>query len=578
MNKVLIANRGEIAVRIIRACRDLGISTVAVYADCDINALHVQMADEAWSLPGNRPEETYLCIEKILGIAQKAKADAIHPGYGFLSERADFAQAALDAGLCWIGPSPEAIDMLGDKVKARQLAKSVGAPLVAGTQDPVSSADDVLKFAEQYGLPLVIKAAYGGGGRGMKVVWRRDDIPELYASAVREAVAAFGRGECFVEQFLDRPRHIEAQVLADNYGNVQVLGTRDCSLQRRNQKLIEEAPAPFLSDEQRQRIHDAARALCREAAYCGAGTVEFLLSPEGVISFLEVNTRLQVEHTVTEETTGIDLVIAQLEIARGKRLDNTETPPPHGHAFEFRINAEDPARGFLPVSGTISDFSPPSGIGIRLDSGVRTGSTVPPTFDSLLAKLIVWGPSREMALARARRALAEFKIEGLASVLPFHRAALLAPDFITAPFSVHTRWIETDFGVDLPLADRTLPAQEQSLTRVWIELDGKRVELGLPDSLLAGVTQPDAQPSASLVVNAGAVEAPISGVLLSWHVEEGQQVSEGDPIAMMEAMKMETPLYAHCAGRITLRAAAGEMVTAGAMLADIHRDADSTAS
>lgn len=578
MNKVLIANRGEIAVRIIRACRDLGISTVAVYADCDINALHVEMADEAWSLPGNRPEETYLCIEKILSIAQKAKADAIHPGYGFLSERADFAQAALDAGLCWIGPSPESIDMLGDKVKARQLAKRVGAPLVAGTQDPVNSADDVLKFAGQYGLPLVIKAAYGGGGRGMKVVWRRDDIPELYASAVREAVAAFGRGECFVEQFLDRPRHIEAQVLADNYGNVRVLGTRDCSLQRRNQKLIEEAPAPFLSDEQRQRIHDAARALCREAAYCGAGTVEFLLSPEGVISFLEVNTRLQVEHTVTEETTGIDLVIAQLEIARGKRLDNTETPPPYGHAFEFRINAEDPARGFLPVSGTISDFSPPSGIGIRLDSGVRTGSTVPPTFDSLLAKLIVWGPSREMALARARRALAEFKIEGLASVLPFHRAALLAPDFITAPFSVHTRWIETDFAVDLPLADRTLPAREQRLTRVWIELDGKRVALGLPDSLLAGVTQPDAQPSPSRGVNAGAVEAPISGILLSWHVEEGQQVSEGDPIAIMEAMKMETPLYAPCAGRITLRAAAGEMVTAGTMLADIHRNADATAS
>ncbi|EPT8385269.1 TPA: ATP-grasp domain-containing protein [Klebsiella pneumoniae] len=467
---------------------------------------------------------------------------------------------------------------MGDKVKARQLAKRVGTPLVAGTQDPVNSVDDVMKFAEQYGLPLVIKAAYGGGGRGMKVVWRREDIPELYVSAVREAVTAFGRGECFIERFLDRPRHIEAQVLADKYGNVQVLGTRDCSLQRRNQKLIEEAPAPFLSDEQRQRIHDAARELCREAAYCGAGTVEFLLSPEGEFSFLEVNTRLQVEHTVTEETTGIDLVIAQLEIARGKRLDNTETPPPHGHAFEFRINAEDPARGFLPVSGTISDFSPPSGIGIRLDSGVRTGSTVPPAFDSLLAKLIVWAPSREMALARARRALAEFKIEGLASVLPFHRAALQEPDFITAPFSVHTRWIETDFAVDLPLADRTLPAREESLTCVWIELDGKRVALGLPDSLLNGVTQPDAQPARPLRVNAGVVEAPISGVLLSWHVEESQQVSEGDPIAMMEAMKMETQLYAPCAGRITLRAAAGEMVTAGTMLADIHRDTDPMAS
>lgn len=570
MNKVLIANRGEIAVRIIRACRDLAISTVAVYADCDINSLHVQMADEAWSLPGNRPEETYLSIEKIIDIACKAEVDAIHPGYGFLSERADFAQAVLDAGLCWIGPSPAAIDLLGDKVKARQLAKSVGAPLVAGTQDPVEGADEVMAFAEQYGLPLVIKAAYGGGGRGMKVAWRQEEIPALFDSAVREAVTAFGRGECFVEQYLDSPRHIEAQILADRYGNVQVVGTRDCSLQRRNQKLIEEAPAPFLSDDQRLRIHHAAKAICAKAAYCGAGTVEFLLSPQGVISFLEVNTRLQVEHTITEETTGIDLVVAQLEIARGKRLENCDTPPPRGHAFEFRINAEDPARGFLPVSGTISTFSPPSGIGVRLDSGVETGSQVPPTFDSLLAKLIVWGPTREIALMRARRALDEFRIEGLASVIPFHRAALQEPDFISSPFAVHTRWIETAFTPPQAQMERTFPMASPPLTRLWIELNGKRVELGLPQTLLSGIAVQQSAPQPSVEISpVGAVEAPISGVLLAWHVQDGQQVNEGETLATMEAMKMETPLYSPYSGYITLNVANGEMVQAGAVLATV---------
>ncbi|NHT75879.1 ATP-grasp domain-containing protein, partial [Rhizobiaceae bacterium CRRU44] len=439
MKKVLIANRGEIAVRIIRACRDYGVGSVAVYADCDIDALHVRLADEAYGLDGDRPADSYLDIDKLIAIAKRSGADAVHPGYGFLSERAEFARAVQEAGLIWIGPDPEVIEALGDKVQARRIATSVGAPLVAGSDGPVETAAEVIAFADAHGLPVAIKAAHGGGGRGLKVAWKREEIADLYESAVREATAAFGRGECFLERFLDRPRHIEAQVLADRHGHVVVLGTRDCSLQRRNQKLVEEAPAPFLSDAQRDEIHQSAAKICKAAGYTGAGTVEFLLGVDGTISFLEVNTRLQVEHPVTEETTGIDLVVEQLRIADGLPLAFTEPPEPRGHSIEFRINAEDPGRGFLPTPGVITEFSPPSGPGIRLDSGVVTGSTVPGTFDSLTSKLIVTGANREQALARARRALAEFRIEGIATVLPFHRAAIDTADFRgDAGFKVHT--------------------------------------------------------------------------------------------------------------------------------------------
>ena len=474
MKKVLIANRGEIAVRIARACRDYGVTSVAVYANADIDALHVRHADEAYALDGERPADTYLNIDKLLAIAKRAGADAVHPGYGFLSERADFARAVQGAGLIWIGPNPETIDVLGDKVEARKLAQQVGAPLVAGTPGPVQSAAEVLAFAEQHGLPIAIKAAFGGGGRGMKVAWRMDEVAELYASAVREAEAAFGRGECFVEQFLDRPRHIEAQVIADSHGNVVVVGTRDCSLQRRNQKLVEEAPAPFITDEQRQRIHQSAHAICAKAGYVGAGTVEYLLSADGTLSFLEVNTRLQVEHPVTEETAGVDLVIEQLRIADGLPLSFSETPTPRGHSFEFRINAEDAGKGFLPTPGKISEFRAPSGPGVRLDSGVESGSMVPGTFDSMMAKLIVTGATREQAITRARRALAEFKIDGIASVLPFHRAVMDHADFIGGHFAVHTRWIETDFAKQITLAPRTLPVAGEAVLRTFIEIDGKR--------------------------------------------------------------------------------------------------------
>ena len=440
MKKVLIANRGEIAVRVVRACADYGVKSVAVYADSDIDALHVKMADEAYGLAGERPADTYLNIAKIIAIAQKSGADAVHPGYGFLSESEAFAQAVLDAGLIWIGPKPATIALLGDKVSARKVALDVGAPLVAGTKDPVKDASEVLAFAEQHGLPIIIKAAFGGGGRGMKIAWRLDEVEELFASATREAITAFGRGECFVEQFLDKPRHIEAQVIADTHGNVVVLGTRDCSLQRRNQKLVEEAPAPFLSDDQRERIHQSARAICAKAGYVSAGTVEYLLSQSGAISFLEVNTRLQVEHPVTEQTTGIDLVVEQLRVADGLPLSIQETPKPTGHSFEFRINAEDVGRGFLPTPGKIQRFEAPSGPGVRVDSGVQSGSIVSGSFDSMMAKLIITGATREQALVRARRALKEFQIDGVASVLPFHRAVVDHADFSsTDSFKVHTR-------------------------------------------------------------------------------------------------------------------------------------------
>ena len=576
MKKVLIANRGEIAVRIARACADYGVQSVAVYANADLGALHTRMADEAYGLDGDRPAETYLHIEKLLAVAERSGADAVHPGYGFLSESAAFAQAVVDAGLAWIGPSPAAIARLGDKVEARKIALKVGAPLVAGMSEPARDAGEVLAFAEQHGLPIIIKAAFGGGGRGMKVAWRMDEVAELYASAVREAVTAFGRGECFVEQFLDKPRHIEAQVLADTHGTVRVLGTRDCSLQRRNQKLVEEAPAPFLTDDQRARIHQAAHDICAEAGYSSAGTVEFLLSGTGAISFLEVNTRLQVEHTVTEQTTGIDLVVEQLRIADGHALPAEDSTAPRGHSIEFRINAEDVGRGFLPTPGPVVTFSPPSGPGVRLDSGVESGSTVPGNFDSLMAKLIVTGATREQALARARRALKEFTIDGVASVLPFHRAVLDHPDFIGDDgFKVHTRWIETDFADTLAAAARAEPLPDTALVRTAIEIDGRRVALGLPALLLQGLQAlPGAQaagaPAASSVApDEGAVPAPVAGTVQAWKVAEGDTVAEGDLVAVMEAMKMEMQVTAPRAGRIAGLVAVGSYQAAGAPLARV---------
>ena len=574
MKKVLIANRGEIAVRVVRACRDYGVQSVAVYANADIDALHTRMADEAYGLDGDRPADTYLHMDKLLAIAKKSGADAVHPGYGFLSESAAFAQAVIDAGLAWIGPSPLAIARLGDKVQARKIALKVGAPLVAGTSEPVTDAAEVLQFAEQHGLPIIIKAAFGGGGRGMKIAWRMDEVAELYASAVREALAAFGRGECFVEQFLDQPRHIEAQVIGDQHGKVVVLGTRDCSLQRRNQKLVEEAPAPFLSDAQRARIHQAAHDICAEVGYASAGTVEFLLSGSGAISFLEVNTRLQVEHPVTEQTTGLDLVVEQLRVADGLPLSINATPAPLGHAIEFRINAEDVGRGFLPTPGPVQRFEVPGGPAGRVATGVLAGSTVPGSFDSLMAKLIVTGSTREQALARARRALAEFQIEGVASVLPFHRAVMEHADFIGADgFKVHTRWIETAFANDLAAAVRAAPQPDASLLRCAIEIDGRRMQLGLPAALLQGLAGASGAASAATPAEAEAdaasVAAPIAGNLHAWKVQDGAAVQAGDVIAIMEAMKMEMQVTAHRAGRIALQAAAGSHQAAGACIARI---------
>ena len=578
MKKVLIANRGEIAVRIARACADHGVQSVAVYADPDLNALHVRRADEAYGLDGHRPADTYLNIPKLLAIAKRSGADAVHPGYGFLSESAAFAQAVIDAGLTWIGPSPSAIATLGDKVQARKLALKVGAPLVAGTADPVNNAGEVLAFAEQHGLPIAIKAAFGGGGRGIKVAWRLDEVEGLFESAVREAITAFGRGECYVEQFLDRPRHVEAQVIADTHGNVVVLGTRDCSLQRRNQKLVEEAPAPFLSDAQRERIHQSARDICAAAGYTGAGTVEFMLSASGAISFLEVNTRLQVEHPVTEETTGIDLVIEQLRIAEGLPLSVKETPAPRGHSFEVRIHAEDVGRGFLPTPGPVHVFDAPSGPGVRVDTGVDAGSQVPGTFDSLMAKLIVTGATRAQAIARARRALKEFRIEGLATVLPFHRAVMAHPDFVSEDvFKVHTRWIETDFANDEAAGMRPDPLPNASLHRMAIEIDGRRMSLGLPAELLRGLASAGGVAAGGSIpsvanapaADAAAVAAPVSGTLQGWKVAEGDEVAEGAVIAVMEAMKMEMQVVAHRAGRIAFAAAAGGYVAAGTAIARI---------
>ncbi|MFI8854684.1 acetyl/propionyl/methylcrotonyl-CoA carboxylase subunit alpha [Streptomyces sp. NPDC053499] len=593
MRKVLIANRGEIAVRVARACRDAGIASVAVYAEPDRDALHVRVADEAFALGGDTPAASYLDFDKVLKAAADSGADAVHPGYGFLSENADFAQAVIDAGLNWIGPPPQAIRDLGDKVAARHIAQRAGAPLVAGTKDPVSGAEEVVAFAEEHGLPIAIKAAFGGGGRGLKVARTLEEVPELYDSAVREAVAAFGRGECFVERYLDRPRHVETQCLADKHGNVVVVSTRDCSLQRRHQKLVEEAPAPYLTDEQNAELYRASKAILREAGYEGAGTCEFLVGQDGTISFLEVNTRLQVEHPVTEEVTGIDLVREMFRIADGEEL-GYDDPPLRGHSFEFRINGEDPGRNFLPAPGTVTTFAPPSGPGVRLDAGVESGSVIGPAWDSLLAKLIVSGSTRQQALQRAARALDEFEVTGMATAIPFHRTvvrdAAFAPEVNGregAPFDVHTRWIETEFVNDIkpfaaPGAGEAADEDEAGgRETVVVEVGGKRLEVSLPSSLgmpLAraavegGARKPrrKAAKKSGSAASGDALASPMQGTIVKVAVEEGQQVEEGELIIVLEAMKMEQPLNAHRAGTVKdLRAEIGASVTSGAVICEI---------
>jgi acetyl-CoA/propionyl-CoA carboxylase biotin carboxyl carrier protein len=584
VRKVLIANRGEIAVRVIRACRDAGLESVAVYADSDRDALHVRLADAAHALHGDNAADTYLRIDKLLDVARASGADAVHPGYGFLSENADFAAAVTDAGLTWIGPTPQAIRDLGDKVTARHIAQRAGAPLVPGTPDPVAGPDEVVAFAREHGLPVAIKAAFGGGGRGLKVARTLEEIPALFESATREAVAAFGRGECFVERYLDQPRHVEAQVLADQHGNVIVVGTRDCSLQRRHQKLVEEAPAPFLTDAQRAEIHRSAKAICQEAGYHGAGTVEYLVGRDGTISFLEVNTRLQVEHPVTEETAGIDLVREQFRIADGEKLRFTSDPEPRGHAIEFRINGEDPGRGFLPAPGTVTTLRLPEGPGVRVDTGIESGSVVGGNFDSLLAKVIVFGETRVEALERARRALDEMVVDGMATALPFHRAIVRDPAYVDEPFRVHTRWIETEWAGGVPPfagAAGVEPAEDR--TTVVVEVGGKRLEVSLPASLgSTGAAAPGAAaapgPRRTAPAKRGQVAAatgdsltsPMQGTIVKIAVSEGDSVTEGDLVVVLEAMKMEQPLNAHKSGVVTgLKAAVGETVTSGALICDI---------
>ncbi len=585
MRKVLIANRGEIAVRVARACRDAGIASVAVYADPDRDALHVRAADEAYALGGDTPATSYLDFKKVLSAAAESGADAVHPGYGFLSENAEFAQAVLDAGLVWIGPPPQAIRDLGDKVAARHIAQRAGAPLVAGTADPVSGAEEVVAFAKEHGLPVAIKAAFGGGGRGLKVARTIEEIPELFDSAVREAVAAFGRGECFVERYLDRPRHVETQCLADQHGNVVVVSTRDCSLQRRHQKLVEEAPAPWLSEEQNKQLYSASKAILREAGYVGAGTCEFLVGQDGTISFLEVNTRLQVEHPVTEEVSGIDLVREMFRIADGEEL-GYDDPVLRGHSIEFRINGEDPGRGFLPAPGTVTTFSPPTGPGVRLDAGVESGSVIGPAWDSLLAKLIVTGATREQALQRAARALAEFEVEGMATAIPFHRAVVTDPAFAPAadagPFTVHTRWIETEFDNTIPPFAGTAPDEDEAPGRetVVVEVGGKRLEVSLPASLgmtlartgLAAGAKPKRRVAskAATTVSGDALASPMQGTIVKIAVEENQKVAAGDLIVVLEAMKMEQPINAHRAGTVIgLKAEVGSSVSSGAVICEI---------
>jgi acetyl-CoA/propionyl-CoA carboxylase, biotin carboxylase, biotin carboxyl carrier protein len=588
LRKVLIANRGEIAVRVIRACRDAGLASVAVYADPDRDAPFVRLADEAFALGGSTAAESYLDFDKVIGAATQAGADGIHPGYGFLSENGDFAQAVIDADLIWIGPSPTSIRDLGDKVTARHIATRAGAPLVPGTNDPVSGADEVVAFAKEHGLPVAIKAAFGGGGRGMKVAREEKDIPELYESAVREATAAFGRGECFVERYLDKPRHVETQVLADQHGNVIVVGTRDCSLQRRFQKLVEEAPAPFLTDEQKKTLYDASKAIVKEAGYYGAGTVEFLVGQDGLITFLEVNTRLQVEHPVSEETSGLDLVREMFRIAEGHELNVKDDPTPRGHSIEFRINGEDAGRNFLPAPGTVSAISYPAGPGVRVDAGVEAGSVIGGQFDSLLAKLIVTGSDRAQALERSRRALAEFQVEGMATVLDFHRLAVTDPAFTSDTeegFTVHTRWIETEWDntVEPFTGGEGADSEEDAAGRqtVVVEVGGRRLEVSLPGDLALGGGGPAAggakKPPRKRgggkgggAVSGDAVTAPMQGTIIKVAVSDGDTVSAGDLVVVLEAMKMENPVTAHKDGTITgLSAETGSSISQGTVICEI---------
>ncbi|AXH35327.1 ATP-grasp domain-containing protein [Humibacter sp. BT305] len=589
ITKVLVANRGEIAVRVIRAARDSGIGSVAVYADQDRDALHAQLADEAYALDGSTSADTYLVIEKILSVARRSGADAVHPGYGFLAENADFARAVIGAGLTWIGPSPEAIERLGDKVSARHVAEKVGAPLAPGTLDPVKDAGEVLDFVAEHGLPVAIKAAFGGGGRGLKVARTLEEVPEQFESATREAIAAFGRGECFVEKYLDQPRHVETQCLADEHGNVVVVSTRDCSLQRRHQKLVEEAPAPFLSDEQVALLYSASKAILREVGYVGAGTCEFLVGKDGTVSFLEVNTRLQVEHPVSEEVTGIDLVREQFRLAEGGALDYPD-PAPRAHSFEFRINGEDPGRNFLPAPGPVHVFKPAGGPGVRVDSGVQAGDVISGAFDSLLAKLIVTGATREEALERSRRALSEFEVAGLPTVLPFHRDIVTNPAFTAegAPFSVYTRWIETEYANPAEPWSGSLDELQEPAERrtVVVEVDGKRVEVALPSRLVAAearsVAAHGGRSSGAAPRRRGAgsggvstatgdsVKAPMQATVVKIAVEEGTQVVKGDLVLVLEAMKMEQPITAHKDGTISdIAAQVGTTVPSGQVLLTI---------
>ncbi len=582
LQKVLIANRGEIAVRVIRACKDAGIGSVAVYADPDRDALFVRLADEAHALNGATPADSYLDIDKIIDVAKRTGADSVHPGYGFLAENAGFAQAVLDAGLVWIGPPPSAIENLGDKVKARHIAEKVGAPLAPGTKDPLENADEAVKFAEEHGLPIAIKAAFGGGGRGLKVAREMSEVADAFESAVREAVTAFGRGECFVEKFLDRPRHVETQCLADQHGNVVVVSTRDCSLQRRHQKLVEEAPAPFLTGEQVATLYESSKAILREANYVGAGTCEFLVARDGTISFLEVNTRLQVEHCVSEEVTGIDLVREMFRIAAGEEL-GYDDPEVRGHSIEFRINAEDGGRNFMPAPGTLTHWHQPSGPGIRLDGGYDQGETVPGSFDSLVAKLIVTGRDRTQALERSRRALAEFVVDGMPTVIPFHQAVVSDPAYIGngESFEIYTTWIETDFDNQIePYSGETAePDEEGERQKVVVEVGGRRLEVVLPAGLggiaagpAAGARKPKRAKGKKSGAAAGgdAVASPMQGTIVKIAVEEGQEVAEGDVIVVLEAMKMEQPLKAHKSGTVTgLEAEVGATVTNGAVICEL---------
>jgi len=583
ITKVLIANRGEIAVRVIRAAHDSKITSVAVYADQDRDALHARLADEAYGLEGTTSAETYLSIEKILSIARRSGADAVHPGYGFLAENADFARAVIDAGLIWIGPSPDAIEKLGDKVSARHVAEKVGAPLAPGTINPVSDAAEILDFVNQHGLPVAIKAAFGGGGRGLKVARERSEVEELFQSATREAVAAFGRGECFVEKYLDQPRHVETQCLADAHGNVVVVSTRDCSLQRRHQKLVEEAPAPFLTEDQRAELYRASKAILKEVGYLGAGTCEFLIGKDGTVSFLEVNTRLQVEHPVSEEVTGIDLVREQFRLAEGGVLDYDD-PAPIGHSFEFRINGEDAGRGFIPSPGPVHVFKPAGGPGVRVDSGVQAGDVISGSFDSLLAKLVVTGATREEALERSARALDEFEVAGLPTVLPFHRDIVRNPAFAPAdgqPFGVYTRWIETEYDNTIEPWSGSLedPAEAQKQHSVVVEVDGRRIEVRMPARLLPGAASAEQTAGApprrrsgtgSHAVDTGtgdAVKAPMQATVVKLAVAEGDTVVKGDLLLVLEAMKMEQPLTAHKDGIVgTIAAEVGTTVSSGHLL------------